>query len=344
MSSDSGQVPYRDLLASGPPETRPEAGPTQAGTTEAGTAEDGPVLVVVAPGELSARPYPGTTAPPAPKPEPVGPARLAGRPRSRPRLGGYLGFALLLFLGVGVAGAILVLVADDVSTYWDEEVPLGQETALTLPRAEERWIWVPEGHAEDVACTAGDGAGADLPMSRAPGEHHEDYETAFQFPTGNGSVTLSCRLTDDPQNPSWQPQSATLWLGRPSDLTYAPFLQNAILVLLGGPGVGVLVLVLAIVAQVAYGIVRLVRPSVARGPATAPAPEPVDLNTATAAELRRIHGIGRSLAAGIVAWRETHGPFGSVDDLVRVPGIGPSTVDAVRSQTTVSAGGFQHAE
>ena len=50
--------------------------------------------------------------------------------------------------------------------------------------------------------------------------------------------------------------------------------------------------------------------------------EPVDINTASATMLAgAITGVGESKAATIVAYRETHGPFNSVDDLSSVKGI-----------------------
>jgi len=50
----------------------------------------------------------------------------------------------------------------------------------------------------------------------------------------------------------------------------------------------------------------------------------ISLSTATVEQLDSLPGIGPVLAARIVAWRTTHGPFRSVDQLGDVPGIGPS--------------------
>jgi len=67
-------------------------------------------------------------------------------------------------------------------------------------------------------------------------------------------------------------------------------------------------------------------------------PEPsgrVNINTADAAALETLAGVGPSLAARIIAWREQNGPFRSVDELTAVSGIGPKTLDGMRDQVTV---------
>lgn len=62
---------------------------------------------------------------------------------------------------------------------------------------------------------------------------------------------------------------------------------------------------------------------------------PLDINRATAAELEKLPGIGPALARRIVEWREIHGPFRSVEDLLQVPGIGPKTLEGIRDKITV---------
>lgn len=53
---------------------------------------------------------------------------------------------------------------------------------------------------------------------------------------------------------------------------------------------------------------------------------PLDLNTATAGQLDSLPGIGPARATAILRYRERHGPFTSVADLNRVPGINPALV------------------
>jgi competence protein ComEA len=77
-------------------------------------------------------------------------------------------------------------------------------------------------------------------------------------------------------------------------------------------------------------------PTAARG--RTPTPEltgPVNLNTATAAELERLPGIGTALAARIIADRERNGPYRRIEDLDRVSGIGPATIARLRPLVTV---------
>jgi competence protein ComEA len=62
---------------------------------------------------------------------------------------------------------------------------------------------------------------------------------------------------------------------------------------------------------------------------------PILLNTATAEELESLPGIGPQTAQAIVEFREQHGKFYTPDDLLRVPGIGPRKLAALRSRILV---------
>ena len=72
-----------------------------------------------------------------------------------------------------------------------------------------------------------------------------------------------------------------------------------------------------------------------RRPAASEA-RPVDLNTADSAALETVPGIGKSLSQRIVAFREKNGPFQSVDDLLKVQGVGEKSIQKLRPYLTVS--------
>ncbi len=63
----------------------------------------------------------------------------------------------------------------------------------------------------------------------------------------------------------------------------------------------------------------------------------LDLNTATSAELELLPGVGPSLAARIVEYREKNGPFKNFDDLDKVYGFGPKMLEKIRPLVEVKA-------
>ena len=96
-------------------------------------------------------------------------------------------------------------------------------------------------------------------------------------------------------------------------------------------------LVLALIVAVAGG-----------APATGASPSktgdesntpPIDLNSATAEELKSVPGIGEVMAQRIVDFREQHGPFSRVDDLLKVKGIGEKSLEKLRRYFKVSGEG-----
>ena len=65
----------------------------------------------------------------------------------------------------------------------------------------------------------------------------------------------------------------------------------------------------------------------------------IDINTASAAELSLLPGLGPLLAERIVDDRAANGPFASVDDLDRVIGIGESILERIRPHAIVADAG-----
>lgn len=61
----------------------------------------------------------------------------------------------------------------------------------------------------------------------------------------------------------------------------------------------------------------------------------VNINTASAHHLQRINGIGEVTAAAVIEYREQHGGFKNVDELVNVKGIGNVTLERIRDIITV---------
>ena len=62
----------------------------------------------------------------------------------------------------------------------------------------------------------------------------------------------------------------------------------------------------------------------------------VNINTADAEQLKSLPGIGDTKAADIIAYREEHGSFGSIEDIQNVNGIGESTYNRISSYITVN--------
>lgn len=61
-----------------------------------------------------------------------------------------------------------------------------------------------------------------------------------------------------------------------------------------------------------------------------PAPNSVSLNTASKAQLEQLPGVGPSTAQKILDYRQEHGGFSSIDELMAVKGIGPKKMEAMR--------------
>lgn len=63
----------------------------------------------------------------------------------------------------------------------------------------------------------------------------------------------------------------------------------------------------------------------------------VNINTATSSELQQLKGIGLTKARAIIAYREKHGEFKSVEELAEVEGISEKMVEELREFVTVDA-------
>jgi len=95
------------------------------------------------------------------------------------------------------------------------------------------------------------------------------------------------------------------------------------------------VLLLATAASIVPVLSRAVAPH--RPEVAVSVADPIDVNQASAAELSLLPGVGPSLAAAIVADRESRGPFRRPQDIDRVRGIGPSILARILPHVTVGA-------
>lgn len=93
-----------------------------------------------------------------------------------------------------------------------------------------------------------------------------------------------------------------------------------------------LVLGLAMTAQAEQGTPRRPAP-----PAKASAAAPVNLNTATVAQLETLPGIGKSTAERILEYRDKSGGFKKVEDLMNVRGVGEKSFLKLKPLVTVTS-------
>ena len=65
------------------------------------------------------------------------------------------------------------------------------------------------------------------------------------------------------------------------------------------------------------------------------AAETIDINSASQQELTQIKSIGPETAKRVIDYREANGLFKSIDDLIKVKGIGKKTLSNIRSDSRV---------
>jgi competence protein ComEA len=65
-------------------------------------------------------------------------------------------------------------------------------------------------------------------------------------------------------------------------------------------------------------------------------PELVDINSATAADLEKVPGLGPSLSRRIVEFRDKNGPYSTVEDLLKIQGIGEKSLSRFRDYLTAN--------
>lgn len=94
---------------------------------------------------------------------------------------------------------------------------------------------------------------------------------------------------------------------------------------------------LAVPVETGSDIVKEEKPAKTRTTSkpTADNTAPVNINTAGLQELMTLKGIGEVKAKAIIEYRETHGAFESVDDVVKVKGIGTKTLENNRHRLRI---------
>ena len=100
-----------------------------------------------------------------------------------------------------------------------------------------------------------------------------------------------------------------------------------------------LLVILAVVALAATGTAaeqKASAPAKAAAPAAATPASPVNLNTATQAQLETLPGIGAKAAQRILEYRQKNGNFKKLEDLMNVKGIGEKAFLKLKPLLTIS--------
>jgi competence protein ComEA len=94
------------------------------------------------------------------------------------------------------------------------------------------------------------------------------------------------------------------------------------------------ILMAALVASPPAAFAQAAKQSAAKARATAASP--VNLNTATVAQLQTLPGVGASAAQRIVDYRQKNGPFKKIEELMNVKGVGEKSFLKLKPLITVS--------
>lgn len=86
----------------------------------------------------------------------------------------------------------------------------------------------------------------------------------------------------------------------------------------------ILALGIALAIGVAFGLPAL---EVEASDPAQQAVQKIDINTASRDELMKLRGVGEANADRIIEYRETHGPFKQPEDIMKVKGVGPKTLE-----------------
>ena len=95
------------------------------------------------------------------------------------------------------------------------------------------------------------------------------------------------------------------------------------------------VILLVVCAGALTGVAQ--EPRAAAAAAAAATAAPVNLNTATVAQLETLPGIGKATAERILEYRQKSGGFKKVEDLMNVRGIGEKSFLKLKALVTVAA-------
>lgn len=94
---------------------------------------------------------------------------------------------------------------------------------------------------------------------------------------------------------------------------------------------------LALAAALVFIATPLLAQRAAKPPAAAVSTEVVNLNSATAAQIALLPGVGPKTAELVVQYRQKNGPFKKIEEIMNVRGIGEKSFLKIKDRLTVAA-------